>query len=793
MTNSLLKTVADLPTNGQNTASSVSNVQMIDHVVRSESNDEISIGDIFSILWRRKWLIILSMVLTTSIALLLTLSAKSTYRANAVIQIERKGPEVVKFGNTENIAAGVDSLDSLFFNTSFKALKSRKLLSLVIEDTNLQDSLTGKNDKPSLISQLKTKIKALLGFPKKVNSNSTPLPADLTGLLLGRLSIRPISKTHLVEIYYEGSSPKEAKEVVSSLVAHFIQLQADAYTETGEFAKNFLNKQVNEAQQRLRKSEQELVAYSNKKGILGIDENQTRHVTKLNQLNLALVQAEVARAAAESKYRQAQSNNGRSINGLNNPVIINLKTRLLDLEGQYQNKLKIFKPDYPDMLRLKQQINDAKQKLASEKVVIATTKNSDFKAAFLAAQSEERRLRKELARFNRKLQALQNSSIDYNRLKREVESNARLYKNLLQRVDEVRVASLVNTSNIKVVDPAIMPTNKYKPRSALNMVIGLLSGLFLGLGLVFLREIFDHSLKSTEDLQRTTGIPVLGLVPKPKKIKQAELAMATVLIPNAPFSEAYRLLSANVRFTLVQQSGKVLLVTSCSPNEGKTVTACNMACAYAQMGMKVLLIDADLRKSTLAEKLKIYNKRGLSNYLGDNEDLLNVTQQLKGVNGLFVIPSGSYKGDIMRMISDNKMKFLISEAEKKFDFIIIDSPTVGNFADTLLLSSLASSTLIVVDEVKFKMTKLHYTIEQLMRVKSAAIGFLVLNSTNPSLIDHSYEKHYQKNSPSFIFRPFHYNFWSKNETVTEKKIKVKGVKKSFWRKPKKGINLGYMN
>ncbi len=793
MTTPVLKTVSNLPINGQNTANSVSNVQIIDHAVRSESNDEISIGDIFSILWRRKWLIILSMILTTSMALLLTLSAKSTYRADAMIQIERKGPEVVSFGNTENIAAGVDSLDSLFFNTSFEALKSRKLLSLVIEDTNLQDSLTGKNDKPSLMSQLKTKIKALLGFHKKVNSNSTVLPIDLTALLSSRLSIHSIKKTHLVQIYYEGRSPQEAKDVVSSLVTHFIRLQANAYTQTGEFAKNFLNKQVNEAQKRLRRSEQALVAYSNKKGILGIDENQTRHVTKLNQLNLALVQAEVARSAAESKYRQAQTDNRSSANALSNPVIINLKTRLLDLEGQYQNKLKIFKPDYPDMLRLKQQINDAQQKLASEKRVIATTKHNDLKATFLAAQSEERRLRKELARFNRKLQALQNSSIDYNRLKREVESNARLYKNLLQRVDEVRVASLINTSNIKVVDPAIMPTNKYRPRSGLNIAIGLLSGLFLGFGLVFLREIFDHSLKSTEDLQRTTGMPVLGLVPKPKKIKQAGLAMATVLTPNDPFSEAYRLLSANVRFTLVQQNGKVLLVTSCSPNEGKTVTACNMACAYAQMGMKVLLIDADLRKSTLAEKLKIYNKRGLSNYLGDNEDLLNVTQQLKGVSGLFVIPSGSYRGDIMRMISDNKMKFLISEAEKKFDCIIIDSPTVGNFVDTLLLSSLASSTLIVVDEAKFKMTKLHYTIEQLMRVKSAAIGFLVLNSTNSSLADHSYEKHYQKSTPSFIFRLFHYNFWSKNKTVAEKKIKVKGVKKSFWRKRKKGINLGYMN
>lgn len=781
MTTSTIKAVGNLPVNIQDTVIPVSNVQMIDHSVNQEIKDEISLGEIFSILWRRKWLIILSVLLTMSIALLLTLSAKSTYRANATIQIERKGPEVVSFRKTENES---DSLNGLFFHTSYKILKSRKLLSQVIEETNLQASLMGINNKPSMIASIKTKIKALLGFPQSQKKSSSVLAVDLTGALLQRLSINPISKTHLVEIYYEGNSPEEARAVVSSLVNHFIQSQTNSQTETGKFAKDFLEKQAKEAHQRLKQSEEDLVAYSNKKGILAIDENQTRHVSKLNELNSALVRAEVARSAAESRYQQMKN----SANASNNPVIVNLKARLLNLEGQYQSKLKVFKPDYPDMQHLNQQINDVHRKLTTETAVIKKMANSDLKSAFLAAKSQERNLRAELSRFNKKLQALQNSGIDYNRLKREVESNAHIYKNLLQHVDEVSVTSSINTSNIKIVDPAITPINKYRPRPALNIIVGLVSGLFLGLGLIFLREIFDQSLKSTEDLQRATGVPVLGLVPKPKKIKPKEMAMATVLTPNAPFSEAYRLLSANVRFTLAGQNGKILLVTSCSPNEGKTTTACNMACAYAQMGMKVLLIDADLRKPRIAEKLKIYNKQGLSNYLGANEDLLNVTQQIRGVNGLFVIPSGSHSGDIMQMLSADKMKFLISEAEQKFDFIIIDSPTVGGFSDTLLLSSLVSSTLIVVNESKLKMTKIHYTLEQLMRAKSTAIGFLLINSTNLLVTDDEYEKYYRQNKPSFIAK-----LWSNNETVGAKKIKVRGVKKPFWGKAKKGINLGYMN
>ena len=787
MTIPVLKTVGDLSTDVRDAAIPVSNVQMIDTADTPVSKRELSLSEIFAILWRRKWIILLSTLLAIATALLFTLSAKPTYRANATIQIERKGPEVVSFGKTESLGGEVDTLNDPFFRTRYETLKSRTLLAKVIADTNLRASLTGENDKPSAINEF-------LGFTQKRPVNR--VPADLPALLLLRLLVQPIDKTHLVEIYYEGRSPQEAKDVVSSLVNHFIKSQIDSRSETGDFAKEFLNKQVDDASKRLRESEEKLVAYSNDKGILGIDENQTRHVTKLNQLNSALVQAEVARSAAESQYRQMQRN-GSALNALNNPVIVNLKARLVGLEGEYQEKLKLFKPSYPDMQRLNRQIADIKRKLRTETGAIKNATNSGLKAAYLAAKSQERRLRGELARFNKKLKSLQNSGVDYNKFKREVESNARLYKSLLQRVEEVNIASSVNTSSIKIVDPAVAPVKQYRPRPALNIIIGLISGFLLGLGLAFLREALDGTVRSTEDLQRITGLPVLGLIPKPKRIKAKEMPMAAALKPNAPFSEAYRVLSANVRFTLANQHGKVLLVTSSLPNEGKTTTACNMACAYAQMGMKVLLIDADLRKPSIASKLKIYNKRGLGNFLMGEEDLLSVTQQIQAVSGLYVITSGSSSEDIIRMISSEKMQFLVSQAEQKFDFVILDSPPVGAFADTLLLSSLVSSTLIVADEGKLKIDKIRHTIMQLMRIKSTAVGFLLLNSTNPLVTDNSYEKHYRKTEPSVFSKALSNGLTAKllinSKTDATKKFKVRGVKKPFWNKPKKGINLGYMN
>jgi capsular exopolysaccharide synthesis family protein len=787
----VLKTIGDLSTDNHTSTIPVSNAHRLDRSVKPEIKRKLSLSDVFSILWRRKWTLLFSILLAMIVALFFTLSLKSTYRANATLQIERINSELINIANSKHLNGNANNFNDPFFRTRYETLKSRKMLSQVISDTHLQSSLTEADN--SIANNLQVSIKKLLGFTETKSSGS--LSFDYPDLLSQRLTVQPIDNSHLVKIYYEGNSPQEAKAVVSSLVHHFIKSQLDAHSETRERVNNHLKKQVDETHQRLRRSEEKLLTYSNAKGILGIDENQTRHVAKLNQLNQALVQAEIARSAAESEYKEAQRNgNGRAT--LNNPVIVNLKARVMGLESQYQEKLKLFKPSYPDMLQLNQQIIEVRRKLSIEARIIKNATNSTLKSSYLSAKSQESRLRNELARFNKELLSLQNNGIDYNHLKRAVESNSFLYKRLLQRAEEASILSL-NTSNIKVIDPAVTPIKKYAPNPSFNIMAGLMSGLLLGLGLAFWREAVDQSVHSTEDLQLITGLPVLGLIPKPKKIKPNEMAKATILKPSSPFSEAYRILSANVRFTLVRQRGKVLLITSCSPNEGKTTTACNMAFTYAQMGMKVLLIDADMRKPSIAKKLNIYNQHGLSDYLSGDEDLLNVTQQIRAVNSLYVIPSGNHSDDVMGMISGERMQSLICQAQQKFDFIVVDSAPVGGFADTLLLSSLVSSTLIVADEEKLHIAKIRYTIEQLMHIKSTVVGFLLLNSTNPLVTDHHYEKHYQKNNPSFLPNALSHasviNFLLNDKTDKTKKIKVRGVKKPFWGKPRKGINLGYMN
>ncbi len=705
---------------------------------------ELKLYDIISILKRRKWSIIIPLLLTLVAVLFYTFSTPPSYRANAMIQIERDGVEIVNFGQTARAGGSFELDKDPFFRTRYEILKSRVLAQKVIDGLNLKSSLAPPSkDKSSfslsgIVEQLGL-LKLLGEKNKSENSPSSLDPIDYNEIFRDKLHIEPVGGTRLVKIAYEAPTAEQAKDVVSRLIDTFIKSLVDSKSETGEYAKNFLSKKLAEAKERLMESEIALVKYAKKKGILGVDDRQTRHVTKLQNLDSALVQAGIRRIEAESLYQQMQQA-GSVSTVLTNPVITSLKARLVTLEGDYQEMLKTFKPSYPDMQRLQQQINSSNTKLKSEMANIQRS----MKADFLAAQNQEDQISTELGQLNRKLFNLQDSSLDYNTLKREVDTNGKLYKSLLQRFEEVNVASAVNTSTVSIIEPAITPIERYRPRPKLNMLLGLFSGLLLGLGFAFLREALDQSIKGSEDLERISGLPVLGMIPKVTKSSiKKQLALVSKKFPQSPAAEAYRIVATHLRLMLGAEDERVMLITSVNPQDGKSVTATNIACAYAQMGHKVLLVDADIRNASLHEKLSISNKLGLSNYLKGEIDLVGITQPVKKIQGLYAITAGNYHVDPVSLLSHERMSYLTTQGATIFDYVIIDAPPVSGFADALVLSSLSSATLLVAQEGDLDAKNIQYTLKQLGRVTNNVLGFLLVK-VNKSKLDTKFYKKYSK-------------------------------------------------
>ena len=703
---------------------------------------EMSLRDIWGIIARRKWSILSTVALMLTLAILYTLSTPPIYRANAVVQIEREGTYRTDIGGVNKGSTSFDALTDPYFKTRYEMLKSRVIAQKTIEELALYDSLvTPETKNKSFLSSLKTSVKNFLGLTNKSQSKANKR-VDYVSAFQKKTLIQPIAGTHLVEVVYDAPDAELAKDVVTSIINNFIKLQIETKSETGEYAKEFFTKRLSEARDRLDKSETALLAYSNKNGILRVDDKQTVNLKKLGNLDDALVQAEIKRIEAESLYSQMQKTGSVSA-VLNSPVVSSLKARLVKLEGDYQEMLKTFKPNYPSMVSLRQQINDAKGKLQKEKGSIQRS----MKADYLAAKQQEGKIRRELRQFNKKLGKLQNSSLDYNNLKREVDTNTKLYESLQGSLDKINVASQSNTSSISIVEPAVVPMTKFKPKPKLNLLLGLLSGLVLGLPLAFLREAFDQSVNSADDLQSITGLPVLSNIPRiSKAAAQGKMGLISAMMPDTAAAEAYRILAVKLRFMKKDaEDGRVLLITSAQSNKGKSVSASNVACSLAKMGMKVLLVDADLRKPSMHKKLGVENGAGLTDFLSGEIDLVGITQPVKQVSGLYAITAGKYTSDPVSLLSHERMSYLTTRASQIFDYVIVDAPPVIGFADTLILSSLATSTIIVDQEKTLKINNVKYVLEQLGRVSNNVEGYLLVNSRNKSITDNKdYAKHQDK-------------------------------------------------
>ncbi len=686
-------------------------------------------------LWRQKWLFLFTLLSVLLATVVITWSMLPAYRAVSTIQIEKEGAQIVDFGNIKQLPPDMGEQDP-FFRTQYEQLKSRQLADKVINKLNLEKRLFGRTENPNPFSNVLLMAKAWVKLakdsliallPESFRSKDKEVAGKivLTDEFLKNLYVEPIEKTHLVKVFYESPDPALSAEIVNTLVDSFINDSLSTESATDTYAQSFLDRELEKARTRLTNSENELVSYARDNQILEVNNSQGTQERKLEELNAALASAERRRIEAESQLGQARQH-GNVAGVLNNPVVESLKRQLVDLEAQYQNQSKLFKPAYPEMQQLAQQIESVRAKLGKE---VSDLKQS-LEAEYAASARLEGKIRSELKGYKGELVNLRDRSVEYNALKREVETSRKLYDDLLQRKTEVNVASGATASNIRVIDPATPPVDSFRPKKQVNLIIGLLTGLILATGLALLRETLRRSLASGDELQTASGLPVLGTIPHVRRAKEAELAMVTAHDPSSPVAEAYRIAATNLRFSIPGGIPRVLLLTSVNPAEGKSTSSVNLALSHAQMGAKVLLIDADLRRPTLHLKMDLHNHRGLGDYVEGRSDLAAITQRLADVKNVYVISAGQFRSDPMGVLASAKMKQLLELARQHFDMTIIDAPPVTGFADALMLSAQADATLLVTNEKNIDRKHLLNALHQLQRVKQNVAGFLVVNAKN---------------------------------------------------------------
>jgi polysaccharide biosynthesis transport protein len=662
------------------------------------------------ILKKRRWVVLSVLLAFLAIGLLLTLMTTPLYTATVRLQIDRNVAKVVEGGNV----VPLEGSDFEFMKTQYELLMGRTIGERVVSALKLGDDPDFVKARGfSLLGAVRELFTSFNGEGARVNRENAA-----TLVVMENRTIRPVAGSRLVDIGYSDPVPSRAHRIVTGLADAFINSNLDKRFQANTYAKTFLEDQAKQLKLRLEESEKALLEFGQKEQIVSVTEKSNIAENNLSSANATLGNLAAERIKNYELWKQVET--AKAINllqFLSNGVIDGLRAKRNSLETEYQEKLETFKPSYPAMVQITNKIAEINRQLASE---VNTTKRA-LKAAYESSLSQEAEMKKRIDILKAEVLDLQKRSIEYNILKREVDTNRALYDGLLQRYKEVDIAGGVGANNVFIVEKAPLPRSPSSPQIARSLMISLAFGAMAGLGAAYLLEHLDDTVRNSEDLERITGLTTLGIIPRSERGKAFE---AELVDPRSQIFEACRSLCTALQFATENGLPKTLLVSSAGPGEGKSTTALVIAKHFAAMGLKVLLVDGDLRKPSLHVKLGLGNHTGLTNLLTGALSPPEVIQDTGSPNVTF-IPSGPLSRNAADLLGGARMFSLLSVGVEIFDLIIIDSPPVMGLADTPLLSSLTAATVFVASAGQVRIGLIRNAIKRLQFARGCVIGTVI--------------------------------------------------------------------
>ena len=660
------------------------------------SGHDVSVASLADTLIKSRRLIGAAMLGGAVIALAISLLSTPKYRAHVTLELDQNTDRIIQVGNVQPVALR----DIDYLATQIGVMKSWSLAE---------------------------RVAAKLNFPndKHIVSQSLPLKARndrAAAFVASRFDAEPIRNSRLVSLTVTDTDPARAARIANAYADGYIGLGLDRHLETSAYARSYLERQLAATKARLEKSERDLVAYARAQGIIdlasgsdkpnGSDASLTTN--SLVALNDALNQAQAQRIDAEARLREAKI--AGTAAATNNSVVQQMRADLDKLEGQYQQNLGVFKPSYPTMVRLQQQIDQQKTAIAHEMATIENAANRSAEADYQTAKTKEEEFLAKVDSLKSDALDMRDRSIKYTILQREVGTNRSLYDGLLQRYKEVGVAAEVGSSQAYVVDRARIPQGAVSPRTYLNVLLGIIAGLILGVGIAFARDLGHDKIETAEDLERKLGIRPLGVVPS---VSGKDTFIAEADDPRSSISEAYHSVATSLRFATANGTPRSLLISSSRSAEGKSSTSYALAQIFAKRGLRVVLVDADMRQPTFISGKS--EAPGLSHVLVGESGLSKAIQSTAHDN-LFLLPSGALPPNPAEILAGPQLETIIQELSDAFDLVIVDGPPVLGLADAPLLATNVEGIVAVFESGSISRGAASATLARLRATHGNVIG-----------------------------------------------------------------------
>jgi polysaccharide biosynthesis transport protein len=653
---------------------------------------------------RRKVIFIFASVLVVT-AVIATLFAEKVYASRAVIEVMPVAPKIMEMEEVETLGARTGSKDfvRLYYGTQHRIVKSNTVIGKVLERIRTDHGVTSFDEAEDPVEKLRSKMRLIMH-----------------------------SETTLFVIRVEDSDPELAALIANTIAEVYMENNLERGQAATKQALNWLEKELKRYRQQKLAADERVHEYKFENDLVGIEE---QHNSVLDQMRLVhdlhnKTQTELVTLTVERDQFQNALGAGlwrvlSSQEMESSPNLTSYLDKEADLQKQLNKMLVYYLPSHPEVIELQSEI-DGLRALVKEEL---TASLAQKETALIHLEEKKSALEVEMVRIKDQIKNFDRKMIELEFLTAEATRNETIFNDLDSRLSQVDLSQFMSANNIRFVDRAEPDFEEVSPNIIQNVVLSIVLGLLGGAALAFLLEFLDNSIKSTEDLEKMLGMPLLGVVPiiDPEDMalipSNRERAIYSFTRQRSPVAESLRSIRTNIKFRTGNKEQLLLLVTSAVPKEGKSFTASNLSAVMAMSGQRVLLIDADLRRPSIHRLFEMTDDFGTVDLLTGGKTITELVQP-SHVPNLDIIVAGPTPENPNELLGNGVLRNIKALASE-YDIIVIDSPPATAVSDPMVLSPLVDGVVLVVEANQTRRPVVQQAINRLKNVNANLLGGVV--------------------------------------------------------------------
>jgi capsular exopolysaccharide synthesis family protein len=711
-----------------------------------QRSQEIHLLDYWRIINSKRHIVVSFFTLVVGIVTVYSFAATPVYQSTAKLLVNQENNTTLTFAEGAPQIQIKDPAE--YYNTQKKILFSRTFIDRVVRkyslDTNPYFTEKKRKATSGVLPSLLSFVSGIVSRPRgadveTINRQKEEADPWLTSLLLAQMKVDLGRDSSIMDIHFSSDNPGIAASVANGIAETYIEYNLDLRLTPYRNSVEWLTSRLSELKLKVENSENSLQKYKEQKGIISQEAKESILTQKLQGLVAEMVKSQAARQDAEVRYNQIREVVDRPEllatvpDIMNNQVIQGLRNEELKLKQQQSELSGKYGPKHPQMVKANSELESVRRNLVSEARKMLNSAKTEYEIAL----NREKFLNRSVEAEKKEVLGVGREMIDLKVVSEESENNRRFYEMLLKKLQEATLLSGVTFSNIQIIDHAIPAGSPLKPDRMKNILLAVVIGLFGGVFLAIFADYMDDSMKSQDDVELHLGQHFLGMVP-------AVQDTAVFADLQSPVNESYRTIRMGLKFAASQRPIKTILVTSAIPGEGKTTTSTNLAVMLANMGDRVLLVDADLRRQSVHKLFGMESTTGLGSIVLGQAELFSTIKPVEGHPGLSVLTAGPAFPNPAEVLSSERAREVLAALRDKYDLIIIDSPPILPVSDPLILSEMSDGVIIVTKGGSTSRVVAWKACQSLATINAKIIGVVMNNVRVPKGVYGSYYYSYYR-------------------------------------------------